>query len=325
MRILITGSKGLIGSALCEALRQLGIQVIGLDLKEDPHHPDHGDILDNELMKSKMGGCHGVVHLAAVSRVVLGEKNPALCWKTNVEGTSNVIQAALESETEPWVIYASSREVYGQQERLPVKETDPICPVNIYGESKAEAERIVLKARSQSLSTAILRFSNVYGSVHDHPDRVIPAFCLSAIQATEMRLEGKDQLFDFTYIHDVIQGILSTIFLLTHSPQLELPPMHLTTGIPSSLHQIAILANQAGGHNATLIDAPSRSYDVARFYGDPYLAQKILKWRACVNVEEGINRLVNHYRLHLHHSFSAENEGHLVEGNSFFEHKTSSS
>jgi UDP-glucose 4-epimerase len=301
MKILVTGSKGLIGRALCDELQRLNIQVAKIDLNEVIGHPNQGDIFDFDLLKKKAADCHGIVHLAAISRVIFGERNPSLCWKTNVQGTSNVIQAALSAEYNPWVIYASSREVYGQQNKLPVKETDPVCPVNIYGESKAEAERIVFGARIQGLSTVVLRFSNVYGSVHDHADRVIPAFCIAAIKQIEMYVEGKEQLFDFTYISDVINGILSTISLLSQS-ELELPPIHLTTGIPSSLNQIALIANQAGGNGAKIIEAPSRSFDVAQFYGDPSLAQKILKWRACVDVKEGINRLMNHYRIYFNGS-----------------------
>ena len=297
MKILITGSKGLIGSALSHALKRLRIQIIGIDLKEDVDHPCHGNILDTDLLSEKMEGCAGVIHLAAISRVIFGERNPVLCWETNVHGTSNVIRAALSSEYRPWIIYASSREVYGRQETLPVRETDPICPVNIYGESKAEAERIITAARRDGLCTAILRFSNVYGNVNDHADRVIPAFCIAAIRQMVMRLEGKTQLFDFTYIDDVINGILSMIYQLSRSSYIELPPIHLTTGIPSSLHQIAVIANQAGGNQAKLVEAPCRSFDVAKFYGDPALAHKILKWRACVHVEEGITRLIHQYQL----------------------------
>ncbi|MFI5343499.1 MAG: NAD-dependent epimerase/dehydratase family protein [Chlamydiales bacterium] len=311
MKILITGSKGLIGSALCVALQRLGIQVVGIDLKEGPGFPQSGDILDFDLLKEKISGCHGVVHLAAISRVITGEKNPALCWETNVKGTSNVVHAALNSECEPWVIYASSREVYGQQKTLPVKESDLVCPVNIYGESKAEAERIILGARNQGLSTAILRFSNVYGSVHDYADRVIPAFCIAAIKQTEMRIDGMEQLFDFTYIDDVVHGILSTIFLLSQPSKVELPPIHLTTGTPSSLGQVAAIANQAGGNGAKMVEAPCRSYDVAKFYGDPSLAWKILRWKACVGVEDGIHRLINHYRLFFQASEIVEVESAL--------------
>lgn len=297
MKVLITGSKGLIGSALDRALQRFGFQVAGIDLRDEVGTARQGNILDHDLIKEKMSDCQGVIHLAAISRVIMGEKNPALCWQTNVQGTSHIVNCALKSDPKPWVIYASSREVYGQQQTLPVKESDPLSPVNIYGESKVEAEKIILAARKQGLSSAILRFSNVYGSVHDYRDRVIPAFCISAIKQTEMRIDGADQLFDFTYIDDVISGIISTISLLSQNPSAELPPMHLTTGIPSSLGQVAAIANQVGGNRAKMREAPCRSYDVARFFGDPGLARKILKWRACIGVEDGIQRLINDYKL----------------------------
>ena len=72
-----------------------------------------------------MAGVDGVIHLAAVSRVVWGQKNPELCWETNVTGVQNVLDAAREASSRPWVISASSREVYGEAEHLPVSEDMP--------------------------------------------------------------------------------------------------------------------------------------------------------------------------------------------------------
>lgn len=299
MKILVTGSKGLIGSALCAALQRIDIEVSRVDLKEDRNTNDFGDILDIDYLNEKLAGCDGVVHLAAVSRVIEGERNPRLCWDTNVKGTLNIIEAALHRENKPWIIYSSSREVYGQQQRLPVCETDPICPMNIYGESKAEAERMILAARNQGLSTAILRFSNVFGSVNDYPDRVIPAFCLAAMTSSQMRVEGMEQIFDFTFIDDVVYGILSTILLLEKNRYIQLSPIHLTTGNPCTLGELANIINQACHNGASIVEAPSRTFDVSRFYGDPERARTILNWRACINIENGIQRLIKQYQLKL--------------------------
>src|SRR3990167_3176400 len=208
MRILITGSKGLIGSALKRSLQLLNIEVVGIDSNEPVDHPDHGTILDQDTLFHRIRNCDGVIHLAAVSRVIFGEKFPKLCWETNVLGTQKVLEAAMYSKKKPWVLYASSREVYGEQKILPVNEKALLQPVNIYGESKVEAENQTLSFSKKGLITGIVRFSNVFGSVHDHPDRVIPAFCLAAVQRDEIRVDGKENLFDFTYIDDVVHGIL---------------------------------------------------------------------------------------------------------------------
>ncbi len=296
MKILITGSEGLIGSSLAIALDRLGITALGLDNKLEPHHPCYGDILNYEQVSESMNGVEGVVHLAAVSRVIFGEKNPKLCWDTNVEGTKHILEAALASPKKPWVLYASSREVYGQQEELPVKETAPLIPVNIYGESKIAAEQAVENAVKEGTKASVVRFSNVFGSVNDHHDRVIPAFCLAAANGTRIRIDGKDNLFDFTYIDDVVQGILSFVYHLTQRDE-PLPPIHFTMGQATSLGEAAFYAQQASRHPIEIIEAPSRSYDVARFYGDSSRAETLLGWRPCVGVQEGIRRLIHQYQL----------------------------
>ena len=107
-----------------------------------------------------------------------------------VVGTENVITAALAAPRRPWLLTASSREVYGEPAHIPVVENDTIAPVNVYGRSKMACEEVMLAGRQEGLRGAILRLANVYGSIHDHPDRVIPAFCRAAALGAPMRVEG---------------------------------------------------------------------------------------------------------------------------------------
>ena len=293
MKILITGSKGLIGSALKLTLQSLQIDVVEFDISSSR------DILDANLLFSEMEQVDGVVHLAAVSRVIDGEKKPKLCWKTNVEGTRNVAEAALASPKQPWVIYASSREVYGEQKELPVKESVALRPMNIYGESKLEAENRIALAQEKGLTAAIVRFSNVFGSVHDHPDRVVPAFCRAAAEGSDLRVDGSNNMFDFTYLEDVVQGVISLIRLLMRTKE-SLPPIHLTSGTGATLGEIAQIAREASYYPISIIEKPSRSFDVSRFYGDAARAKTILNWKARVPVEEGMQRLINQYRIFFH-------------------------
>ena len=296
MRILLTGSKGLIGSALKKAAEALNIEVIGIDNRADPLSREYGDILEENLIFPLVEQVDGIVHLAAVSRVIDGERNPQLCWLTNVEGTKNVVMAAVFSKNKPWILYASSREVYGQQKTFPVKESAPLDPINIYGRSKLAAETIIERAREQGLATAVVRLSNVFGSVDDYPDRVIPAFCRAAAEGENIRIDGEENLFDFTYVEDVVQGLLSLIRALSLTGK-SLDPIHLTTGKASSLGQIAKIAKGASCHDLEIIEAPSRTFDVARFWGDTTRAREVLNWRACVDVAEGMHRLINHFRI----------------------------
>ena len=295
MKVLVTGSSGLIGSALCTALRKKGVTVVEMDIRNVLDQETFGDILDYRQVAHKVLQVDGVVHLAAVSRVILGERNPNLCWKTNVEGTKHVLEAALDSPLKPWVLYASSREVYGQQKDQFVKETASLRPVNIYGESKVAAEKAVEEAMKKGLKAGVLRFSNVFGSVNDHPDRVIPAFCAAAARGLPIRIDGEDTLFDFTCIDDVVQGIVTYIDLLSKS-LISLPSIHLTTGRATSLRSAASYAQEASSHQIELLEAPSRSFDVATFSGDPTRASTLLNWKASIDVRSGIHRLVDQFK-----------------------------
>ncbi|MCA9490633.1 MAG: NAD(P)-dependent oxidoreductase [Myxococcales bacterium] len=288
-RVAVTGSRGLIGTALRSALERAGYHVGGLDLLGDA--AERGDVCDRGDVERALEGSIGVVHLAAVSRVVDGERDPAGCWRSNVEGTRNVLRAARAFARPPWVIYASSREVYGQPPALPASEDSPRVPVNIYGRSKVAAEDLV---READLLTAVVRFSNVYGSTGDHADRVVPAFARQAALGHPLRVDGSGHTFDFTHLEDTVRGLLAVVDRLEAGVQLA--PVHLLTGTPTTLGRLASLAVETAGTSSAIREAPPRSYDVASFYGDPTRAAELLGWRARIGLREGLSRLVADFR-----------------------------
>ena len=286
-RILITGSEGLIGRALRAALEARGAEVVGLDLLGIGR--EHGDVRSLARVRDALGGCDGVVHLAAVSRVLWGEQDPEGCWSTNVGGLRNVLQALDEGKRPPWLLFASSREVYGQPRRLPATEDTPLRPVNVYGRSKAEGERLVEEAGAGGLRAATVRLSNVYGSARDHADRVIPAFARAAVSGSTIRIDGAECTFDFTHIDDTIRGMVAVAGRLAKGQ--ELPPVHLVTGRPTTLGELAGLAVALAGDRASITEAPPRSFDVARFHGSPDRARKLLGWTPRVVLRDGLERL----------------------------------
>lgn len=297
-RILVTGSAGLIGRAIGAALRRAGDHVIGLDIRAgDP--AERGDLCATDALAARLRDVDGILHLGAVSRVVAGERDPDHCRRVNVAGTSTLLDLALKQPARPWVVYASSREVYGQQEKLPVTEDAPLRPMNVYARGKAEAERLVDAARDAGLRTAILRFSNVYGDTDDHADRVVPAFARAAALAgqapQEIRVDGSHCTFDFTHISDTIDGILRVMQML-QAGEARLPPLHLVTGQSTSLGDLAALAARIGGANLRVTEAPPRGFDVYRFAGDPTRAAQVLGWRATTFIEQGFAKLAADFR-----------------------------
>ena len=292
-RILVTGSSGLVGTAIRSLLAAKGIETVCLDLKAQG--ASCGDVRNKEDVRRLMVGVDGVIHLAAVSRVVWGQKNPELCWETNVTGVKNVLDAAGEASSRPWVISASSREVYGDAEHLPVSEDMPLRPVNIYGRSKAEGERLVAEAAKAGMNACTIRLSNVYGSVDDHEDRVVPAFARAAAFGKELRVQGEENTFDFTYIDDVARGIVLLAEFVAEEKSAP-SPVHFVTGRPTTLGQLADKAIRIGAPGCRKKQEPSRNYDVARFYGNPERAGSLLGWKPTVFIDEGLARLVNAFR-----------------------------
>jgi nucleoside-diphosphate-sugar epimerase len=286
--ILITGSSGLIGSALRVSLKTAGFQVHGLDLRGQG--ADLGDVRHTDDVERCMRDCTGVVHLAAVSRVIDAERTPDVCWATNVQGTQAVLDAAEASPLLPWVIYASSREVYGQPATLPATEDTPLRPINIYGRSKVEAERLCTAAASP---TAIVRFSNVYGTTDDHPDRVIPAFARQAVEGLPLRVDGHGHTFDFTHLDDTIRGLMRVVDRLEGS--LTLPPIQFTTGEATTLGGLASLAVELAASASPIVDAPPRTFDVSGFVGDGTRARDILDWGPRVRLRAGLGRLIEDF------------------------------
>lgn len=294
-KILITGHEGLVGRALTAALNHASFNVVGLDLVAE-FAEFKGSICNDEQIRKAIQGCSGVVHLAAVSRVVWGENDPDLCWKTNAEASQKLLEIALKSEYSPWVLVASSREVYGEPTELPVAESCVVNPVNIYGRSKMAMEDSTMTARVQGLQTAIVRLANVYGCIDDHVDRVLPAFCRAAVLGEQLRVDGLNHTFDFTHITDTIDGLMLIISKL-ESGIMDLPPIHLLPGIATTLQEAAEFAIQAAQSDSTIQVAPSRRYDVCRFVGDPERAKLLLGWKAKVTPKQGIELLVNDFKL----------------------------
>ena len=293
--VLVTGSEGLVGRALRTSLEACGWETVGLDLRGPGS--ERGDVRDPRRVREALVGCRGVVHLAAVSRVIWAEHAPVSCRETNIGGVRHVLEAALEATPRPWVLFASSREVYGRSRRLPVAESAPLSPVNVYGRSKVAGERLVDGARINGLRTATVRLSNVYGSTSDHVDRVVPAFARAAAEGSAIRIDGAGCTFDFTHIDDAVRGLVAVIDQLEGSK--TLPPVHLLTGTPTTLRELATLAVSLGRNAVPIRAAPPRAFDVAHFHGDPSRAREVLGWEPRIPLREGLARLVRDFRAEM--------------------------
>jgi UDP-glucose 4-epimerase len=290
-RILVTGAEGLIGTALKRVLTKTGYEVIELDLCSEAVE-FRGDVRDPKALSRALADCSGVVHLAALSRVEWSEREPSTCWSTNVEGTKAVVTAARERGQ--WVLFASSREVYGKATQLPATEETPLAPMNIYGRSKVAGEQLVAAAGADGLPVGIVRLSNVYGRTTDHVDRVVPAFARAAAYGTPLRVDGAAHTFDFTHVDDVVRGLIGVIEQLGMGE--STPPIHFVSEQPTTLHELAKLAVTLARSDSPIVFGPERTYDVARFHGCGERARRILRWEPQVALSDGVERLISDFR-----------------------------
>lgn len=302
-RILITGSSGLIGSALTTLLKARGVAVRGFDLSANDQ--SRGDVCDLAQIQRDITDCDGIIHLAAISRVVWGERDPELCRATNVGGVDNVLKSAAVSKRRPWVIFASSREVYGQPDRLPASEECPLRPVNVYGRSKSEGEGLIETARRNGLRACIIRLSNVFGTIDDHADRVVPAFARAAVMGEALRVDGAGHTFDFTHVDDVARGIVTLADLL-QAGEAPPPPIHFVSGRPTTLGELARMAIDIAASPSPVRLAPPRTFDVSTFYGDPSRARAILGWSPQMSLHQGLGRLIKDIRTEMEAELAPE-------------------
>jgi UDP-glucose 4-epimerase len=293
-RVLVTGSSGLIGRVAREALGRAGVATVGLDLVASG--AEWGDVRDFDRVCEAVAGCEGVLHLAAVSRVVSAEQDPERCWATSVGGTRNLLDAIAGSQQRPWLVFASSREVYGNLDAAkPVDEDAPRRPVNVYGRSKVGGEELVEEARSTGLRACTVRFSNVFGRTADHADRVIPAFVRAAITGASLRVDGADHTFDFTHVDDVARGLVALTDSLERGAEPP-PPIHFVSGTGTSLGELARLAIDVTESRSSIELAPPREFDVEHFVGTGARARRILGWRPQIGLRQGLARLARDFR-----------------------------
>jgi len=288
MKILITGSAGFIGSNLKDLLEKVGIEIISYDIRDNLKD----DVKDFNRLRSKIKNIEGVIHLAAVSRVKIAQENPLECIQTNIGGTINILDAVRQeivNGKHPWIIFGSSREVYGEPKVLPVTEGSPRNAINIYGISKVTGEDLCkMYTEHYRLKTRVLRFSNVYTGLKDQLDRVIPKFILQALKDEDLVINGTgEELFDFTYINDSIQGIYACIQEVLKS-DISFEHFNISSGIPVTLRELAELIIKKTESNSHIKFTKSRSYDVNKFYADPTKAKKSLGFFPKILIDGGI-------------------------------------
>ena len=279
MKVLITGGAGFIGANLARALiGQDQISEVAIiddlsfgfrsNLDELEVTFVEGSILDEDLLKSTMGGVSAVVHLAARSSVPRSIGDPLAAHRDNTTGTALVLEAA-RSQGDVQVIVASSSSVYGANESLPKHEGLATQPVSPYAATKLASESYTLAwGHSYSMPVLALRFFNVFGPLqpplHTYA-AVIPAFLSAAMQDQALPVHGDGtQCRDFTYVDTVVSVIADAI----HRRVSHLEPLNLAFGKKITLLEVISELEVILDRNLSIDYQPPRVGDVARSQAD---------------------------------------------------------
>jgi len=277
MKVLVTGGAGFIGAHLVAALRAAGDEVVALDnmrrgardkLPFDVQVVE-GDIRERDTVARAMRGVRRVYHLAAQSNVLGAVADTDYSFTSNVVGTYNVLVAARDAGVER-VVFTSSREAYGEVERLPVAEDRPMNPKNAYGASKVAGEVYCRTFQNTyGLDVSVLRLANVYGP--GDRDRVIPIWLDRARRGEDLELYGGEQVLDLVRVEQVVEALRRA-----GDKALGGQPVNVGSGAGTSLRGLAARVQALPGVEVALRVLPPRSIEVTRFIADVALMRTAL-------------------------------------------------
>ncbi len=253
-----------------------------------------GDITNVGDVRRSLEDVDIVIHEAAITSVPLSIEKPDLVNKVNVGGTKTLLEESTKADVKRFV-YASSCAVYGEAEKLPIREEEKTNPISPYGQSKLAAEAQCKSFHEeQGLETVCLRYFNVYG-----PRQAFGPYAGVILQFLE-RIENNKppiifgdgrQSLDFVYISDVVQGNLLTLERSRAAGQM----INIGTGITTSVNQLCrIILKTLGRMDLEPVHEDPRPGDIRQSRADITKAKKILGYRPEVGLKEGIKRLIKH-------------------------------
>ena len=214
-KILVTGANGFIGKELVNQLSAKGYKIVSFDLNFDETYKKNknveifkGSILNELELDKAMKNCSHVVHLAAALGVQYTEKNRLECFEINIEGTKKVLETCVKRRIKK-IIFSSSSEVYGNQNKKIFDENTDLQVLSNYGISKIVGEEY-LRAyyEKYKLKYNIVRFFNVYGS-NQKDNFVMTKFIKSIINKENLYIYGSgNQMRSFCHVSDAVKGII---------------------------------------------------------------------------------------------------------------------
>ncbi|MFA5040210.1 MAG: NAD-dependent epimerase/dehydratase family protein [Bdellovibrionales bacterium] len=319
MRVLLTGVAGFIGSHVAKALLARGVEVKGVDnlndyydvaLKQarlDPLLSDKNfsfhkiNIADKDRMLplAEFGASH-IVHLAAQAGVRYSLQNPYAYAESNLMGQVVMLELARHTKELKHFVYASSSSVYGGNTKTPFAVSDRVeKPVSLYAATKRSDELMThTYAHLFRVPATGLRFFTVYGP-WGRPDMAAYLFTRQILSGQAIKVFNKGKMRrDFTYIDDIVQGVLAALDKPPHDKGTE-PPIalyNLGNSHAEDLMRFISVLEEALDKKAVIDFQPMQPGDVLETFADIASSTRDLGYKPTTNIEQGIPKFVAWYR-----------------------------
>ena len=303
MKVLVTGGAGYIGSVVAEELLQAGHQVVVFDNLSRGHRqavPKDAELIVGELADRnhldqvfRLRAIDAVMHFAALIEAGESMKAPEAFFRNNTANALTLLEAMLAAGVKRFV-FSSTAALYGNPDRTPIEEDDPIHPANAYGESKLLVERMLAWFHQiHGLRYASLRYFNAAGAsrpdqgeAHQPETHLIPRILQVALgHAEHVNIFGTDYptadgtcVRDYIHVSDLARAhllALKALALENSGPLIY----NLGNGQGFSVRQVVEVAREVTGHAIPAIESPRRAGDPAVLIASSEKIRRDLRWQ----------------------------------------------
>jgi len=313
--VLVTGGLGFIGSNLALRLRELGARVTivdalipqhGGDLRNLGRHAgdfriENVDLRQGAPVRALVREQELIFHVAGQVSHGDSMRDPELDLGMNCISTLNLVEACRHENPQAILVFTSTRQVYGRPRRLPVREDDPVDPVDTNGINKLAAEYYhILYHRTYDVRSVVLRLTNTYGprqQLRNERQGVTSVLLWQALQGQRIRLFGNgEQRRDFNHVDDVVDAMLAVAL----QPACHGRVLNLGAVRPYSLNEFTTTLREYCRFDVEHVPFPDdrKLIDIGDYYGDWSALHAATGWKPRIDLDEGLRRTVEFFRSH---------------------------
>lgn len=305
-KVLVTGAGGFIGSHLVERLVSLGANTRALVRYNssgtagwlDRSHVRSeieilfGDIRDWKFVRHATSGVDVVFHLAALIGIPYSYHAPFSYLSTNIEGTLNILQTALDADVEK-LVQTSTSEVYGTARHVPINEDHPLQAQSPYAASKIGADKLAESFHlSFGLPVTIIRPFNTFGP-RQSGRAVIPTIISQALTQSTVKLGHLTSTRDFNYVADTVEGFIQ----IAQAPDAVGQVINIGSGEEISIQDLTQLIFSIAGKEKLIEVGLERlrpeTSEVERLCADNEKAKRLLGWMPKYTLKEGLIQTIS--------------------------------